>query len=62
MSAPRIFELRTDHPAPGKIGAFARRFKDHTTRIFTRMGMELVALFLPTADGDPLVDLLAFES
>ncbi len=65
MASSRIFELRTYHAAPGKFAALERRFRDHTVRIFARMGMELVWLFLPTgerAEGGPLVYVLAFES
>jgi len=63
MSDHRVFELRTYYAAPGKLAALHRRFHDHTTALFARHGLELVAFFAPTVEparDNMLAYLLAF--
>ena len=38
----RVFEMRTYTTHPGKLDALNARFRDHTTRIFKKHGMENV--------------------
>lgn len=38
-----IYELRTYHPAPGKLAALNARFRDHTTKLFEKHKMRNVA-------------------
>src|SRR6187401_62673 len=39
QTANRVFELRTYTAPPGKLEALQTRFRDHTTRLFTKHGM-----------------------
>jgi hypothetical protein len=39
QAAPRVFELRTYTPEPGKLDLLHARFRNHTLRIFQRHGM-----------------------
>jgi hypothetical protein len=61
----RVFELRTYHAAPGKMGALHARFREHTNGLFKKHGMEIIGFWVP---ADPkkadrtLVYLLAFPS
>jgi hypothetical protein len=42
-----VFELRTYTAHPGKLDELNARFKDHTTRLFTRHGMKHVGYWTP---------------
>lgn len=58
-----IYELRTYWAAPGKAEAMHRRFRELTTRLFTRHGMQMVGFWTPdpvTSESGDLVYLLAF--
>ncbi len=65
-AAPRVFELRTYHAAPGKLDNLLTRFRDHTTKLFAKHGMEQCGYWLPTEKkdgaGETLVYLLAHKS
>ena len=65
-AAGRVFELRTYHTEPGRLDALNKRFREHTCRLFTKHGMELVGFWTPQDDdkgkADTLVYLLAFPS
>ena len=39
-SSGRVFEMRTYTTHPGKLDALNARFRDHTTRIFKKHGIE----------------------
>jgi hypothetical protein len=41
-SEQRCFEMRTYHAAPGKLDALNARFRDHTTKLFAKHGMESI--------------------
>ncbi len=58
-----IYELRTYEAAPGKMAALQARFRDHTTRLFERHGMQIIGFWTYAHGGwsDRLVYLLAFE-
>ena len=62
----RFFEMRTYHAAPGKMEALNSRFRDTTTKLFTKHGMTVVAYWIPMdKDGkyeNTLVYMLAFPS
>jgi hypothetical protein len=38
-----VYELRTYHPAPGKLETLKARFRNHTLRLFQKHGMRNVA-------------------
>jgi hypothetical protein len=62
---PRVFELRTYTPAPGKMSALERRFRDHTINLFDKHGLTVVGFWKPldAKEGEEkLVYLLAFPS
>ena len=58
----RVFELRTYYCHPGRLEALQKRFRDHTTRIFTKHGMENIGYWVPTDKPDVLVYILAYPS
>jgi hypothetical protein len=62
----RFFELRTYHAAPGKLEALQTRFRDHTTKIFAKHGMQVIGFWVPmTKEGqyeNTLVYMLAFPN
>ena len=43
-----VYELRTYTATPGNLDNLHARFRDHTTRIFSKHGMEVVAYWTPT--------------
>lgn len=58
----RVFELRTYYCHPGRLEALNKRFREHTTRLFTKHGMENVGYWVPTDKPDVLVYVLAYPS
>lgn len=61
----RYFEMRTYIAAPGKIEALQARFRDHTTKLFVKHGMENIGYWTPTAGENAdrtLVYILAYPS
>lgn len=44
----RYFELRVYYCHPGRLDALITRFRNHTTRIFEKHGMENIGYWLPT--------------
>jgi hypothetical protein len=65
-SQSRYFEMRTYHAADGKLDALNARFRDHTTALFTKHGMDNIGYWTP-AEGQPgagttLVYLLGYPS
>lgn len=65
-SQPHVFELRTYKAAPGKLDALLARFRDHTTKLFARHGMDQFGYWVPVeakdGAGSTLVYLLAHQS
>lgn len=43
----KVYEMRTYTAAPGKLEALNARFRDHTTAIFAKHGMESVGYWTP---------------
>tara|TARA_B100001059_G_scaffold234166_1_gene275966 strand:+ start:2846 stop:3283 length:438 start_codon:yes stop_codon:yes gene_type:complete len=61
----KVFELRTYTSAPGKLDDLQSRFRDHTTRIFAKHGMKVIAYWTPTDPekaSDTLIYVLEHES
>jgi hypothetical protein len=47
-----VYELRVYHAVPGRLGDLLARFRDHTTKLFERHGLENVAYWTPTDDPE----------
>ncbi|MFK7864910.1 MAG: NIPSNAP family protein [Pseudohongiellaceae bacterium] len=60
----KVFELRTYTSTPGNLEKLHARFRDHTTRIFNKHGMEVVGYWSPTDEGteDTMVYMLEHAS
>jgi hypothetical protein len=61
----RVFELRVYHAVPGKLPALESRFRDTTSKLLARHGLEVVGYWVP--EGAPawdntFVDILAYAS
>ena len=54
-----VYELRTYTATPGNLDNLHARFRDHTTRIFSKHGMEVVAYWTPT-DPEKAADTLIY--
>jgi|SRR6185503_13903469 len=62
---PRIFELRTYTPAPGKMEALLARFRNHTCKLFEKHGMKNIGYWvsIEKPDAEPrLIYILAHKS
>ena len=55
----KVFELRTYTATPGNLDSLHARFRDHTTRIFRKHGMEVVAYWAPT-EGEEAENTLVY--
>ena len=61
----RVFEIRTYTTEPGKLDALHARFRDHTNRLFTKHGIEMVGYWTVNSGegaGKTLVFVLAYPS
>ena len=61
----KVFELRTYKATPGNLDNLHARFRDHTTRIFRKNGMEVIGYWSPTSEEereDTLVYLLGHDN
>ena len=59
----RVFEIRTYTANEGKLAALQARFRDHTTAIFEKHGMQNIGYWVPTdapASQNTLIYILAF--
>ena len=64
-SEDRTFEMRTYTTHPGKLDALNARFRDHTTRIFKKHGMENVGYWVPQDEpghSNTLIYIIAHKS
>lgn len=43
----RVFELRTYYTLPGRLPALQARFKNHTTKLFEKHGMQNIGYWVP---------------
>ncbi|MGL4555664.1 MAG: NIPSNAP family protein, partial [Gemmataceae bacterium] len=48
----RVFELRVDHAAEGKMKALHERFRSHTTKLFAKHGIAVVGFWSPTDEKE----------
>jgi hypothetical protein len=58
----RVFEIRTYTTNEGKLDALNARFRDHTTTIFKRHGMENIGYWVPQDTPNTLVYIIAHQS
>lgn len=61
----RVFEMRKYYALPGRLDALNARFRDHTTALFAKHGMENIGYWVPTEGpeaGKVLIYLLAYPS
>jgi hypothetical protein len=62
FAGSRVFEMRTYYAHPGKIEDLHKRFRDHTTGLFKKHGMENVGYWVAWDKTDVLVYILAHKS
>lgn len=65
QNSGKVFELRTYTATEGNLDKLHARFRNHTTRIFNKHGMEVVGYWSPTSEeerDDTLVYILEHES
>lgn len=58
----QLYELRTYYCNEGKRPDLIARFQDHTTRIFSKHGMENIGYWLSTANENDLIYILSFPN
>ena len=58
----QIYELRTYTTHEGSLPKLHARFRDHTNHIFVKHGMKLIAYWVPAAEDNKLIYVLAFPS
>ena len=59
----RFYEMRIYHAAPGKLDELNKRFRDHTTKLFEKHGMENIGYWVPLNNtNNTLIYVLAFPS
>lgn len=60
----RVFELRTYYVVPGRMPAMLKRFREHTTKLFEKHGMQNVGYWTPVGKEaeTKLIYLLAHDS
>lgn len=58
-----FYEMRTYYAAPGKLDDLNARFRNNTTRIFSKHGMQNIGYWLPTENPESkLIYILAYPS
>jgi hypothetical protein len=65
MPKGRVFEIRTYTANEGKLEALQARFRDHTTQIFEKHGMQNIGYWIPEdapASQNTLIYILAFPN
>lgn len=61
----KVFELRIYQSTPGNLDNLNARFRDHTTSLFEKHGMENIGYWTPTSEeerDDTLVYIIAHDS
>ena len=59
----RCFEMRVYYAAPGKLDELHKRFRDHTTKLFTKHGMTNLGYWTPVENAESkLVYILGYPS
>lgn len=60
---PRVYEMRIYYAAPGKLDDLHKRFRDHTTKLFEKHGMENIGYWTPVENtNNSLIYVLAHAS
>jgi hypothetical protein len=62
---PKVYELRTYYTLPGRLDALNSRFRNHTTKLFEKHGMNNIVYGVPTEEpkkSNMLIYLLSHES
>ncbi len=49
---PKLYELRIYYCHPGRLDALNARFRDHTTKLFAKHGMENIGYWTPVPNPD----------
>lgn len=57
----RIFELRTYTSVDGKLDAVVARFRDHTTKLFEKHGMENIGYWVAKDKPNTLIYIVAHK-
>lgn len=57
-----VFEMRTYTTFDGKLDALNTRFKDHTTKLFEKYGMQNIGYWIPADKPNTLIYILSHES
>ncbi|HTL54297.1 MAG TPA: NIPSNAP family protein [Candidatus Limnocylindrales bacterium] len=59
----RFFEMRTYYAAPGKLDDLLARFKNHTTALFEKHGIQNIGYWVPLTNSEnKLIYLLAYPN
>jgi hypothetical protein len=60
----RVYETRIYYAPPGKLDDLHKRFRDHTTKLFEKHGMENIGYWVPLGDNpeNKLIYVLAYPS
>ena len=59
----RFFEMRTYYAAPGKLDDLLARFRNHTTKLFEKHGMENIGYWVPLTNSEnKLIYVMAYPS
>lgn len=59
----KLYEVRIYHPTPGKYAEIVDRFRQYTTKIFEKHGMENIGYWTPTdTSNQELIYILAYPS
>ena len=62
-AASRFYEVRIYHPTPGKYAEIVDRFRQYTTKIFEKHGMENIGYWTPTdTSRKELIYILAYPN
>ena len=61
-SKNRIFSLRTYYTNDGKLDDLNSRFRNHTTKLFPKHGIENIGYWIPQNQKGVLIYLVAFEN
>lgn len=65
LKAPstKLYEVRIYHPTPGKYAEIVDRFRQYTTKIFEKHGMENIGYWMPTdTTNKELIYILAYPN
>src|SRR5512138_1597771 len=59
----RLFEMRIYYAAPGKLDDLQARFRNHTTKLFEKHGMQNIGYWLPLTNSENrIIYILAYPN